>query len=68
MSNDRRPDLTPDRVRDMAATAGLSLDKSRAEALTPWVDQVFAMMDGLDAIPLGETPPAFAFKCRRTDV
>ena len=65
-SPDRQP-ATPEKVIEMASNVRLRLDEARAQALCPWVDMVFSLLDGLDAVELGELPPSFAFKCRWTD-
>jgi hypothetical protein len=48
----------------MAVNARLGLDEARAAALSPVAEQTFAMLDGLDAVKLGDTPPAFSFDAR----
>lgn len=67
MQYPNRPAAIPQQVREMAAKARLALSAERAQALCPVVDQVFASYDSLDQVPLGDTPPASAFKCRWTD-
>ena len=64
MGKETRPEITGDRVKVLAANAGLSLGDSRAEALAPVVDQIFGLLDGLDAVRLAETPPSFSFNSR----
>ncbi len=64
MRGPNRPAISGQRLKDMAANARLGLDEARAEALSPVAEQVFAMLDGLDAVKLGDTPPAFSFDAR----
>ena len=57
-----RPALTAERVKDLALNTRLVLHGARAEAIAPVVEQVFDMLDDLDSIGLGETPPSFSFR------
>ena len=62
-----RPSPTPDAIIRAANAAALSLDRSRAEALKPWLDIIYSSLDSLKAVDLGDTPPSFAFKSRKTE-
>ena len=57
-----RPALTAERVKDLALNTRLVLHGSRAEAIAPVVEQIFGMLDDLDSVGLGETPPSFSFR------
>ena len=57
-----RPALTGGRVKDLALNTRLVLHSARAEAIAPVVGQVFDMLDDLDSVGLGETPPSFSFR------
>lgn len=67
MSDNRRPAVTPETVSEMATAVDLRLGADRAEALQPWVELINTLSDSLKAVDLGETPPSFAFKSRRTE-
>lgn len=64
MSLGGRPEANAADVKKMAETARLPLSDERAAALAPVVSQIQALLDSLDGVSLGETPPSFAFKCR----
>ena len=57
-----RPAFTAGRVKDLALNTRLVLDGARAEAIAPVVEQIFGMLDDLDSVELGETPPSFSFQ------
>ena len=57
-----RPAFTAGRVKDLALNTRLVLHGSRAEAIAPVVEQIFGMLDDLDSVELGETPPSFSFQ------
>ena len=64
MRGPNRPAISGKRLKDMAVNARLGLDDERAQALSPVAEQTFALLDGLDAVKLGDTPPAFSFDAR----
>ena len=57
-----RPALTGGRVQELALNTRLVLHGSRAEEIAPVVEQIFGMLDDLDSVGLGETPPSFSFR------
>ena len=57
-----RPAFTAGRVKDLALYTRLVLHCARAEAIAPVVEQIFGMLDDLDSVGLGETPPSFSFR------
>ena len=57
-----RPAFTAGRVKDLALNTRLVLHGARAEAIAPVVEQVFDMLDDLDSVGLGETPPSCSFR------
>ena len=62
-----RPSPTPDAIVRAANATGLSLDHARAETVQPWLEIIYSSLDSLKAVDLGETPPSFAFKSRKSD-
>ena len=62
-----RPRPTPDAVIRAANATALALDRTRAEAVQPWLSTIYSALDSLKAVDLGETPPSFAFKSRKSD-
>jgi len=67
MGGPNRPAISGERLKEMAANVRLGLGDERAEALSPVAEQVFAMLDGLDAVKLGDASPAFSFDARWKD-
>jgi hypothetical protein len=47
-----------------ARTARLELNAERAGLVGPTAEAIYALIDRLDEVPLGETPPATAFDAR----
>jgi hypothetical protein len=47
-----------------ARVARLNLPADRLEIVGPALEGIYALIDTLDAFPLGETPPATAFDAR----
>ncbi len=47
-----------------ARVARLNLSADRLEVVGPALEGIYALIDTLDAFPLGETPPATAFDAR----
>jgi hypothetical protein len=46
------------------ATARLDIPADRREAVRAAAESMYGVLDGLDALELGETPPATAFNAR----
>ena len=58
---------TPTSAGTLATLAGharLELSPERAAALAPALDGVLDLLDSLDAVKLGETAPAFAYRAK----
>jgi Asp-tRNA(Asn)/Glu-tRNA(Gln) amidotransferase C subunit len=51
-------------IEHLARVARLELAPDRMEIIGPVLKEVYALIDMLDDIPLGETPPATAFDPR----
>lgn len=64
MGGPKRPAISGERLKEMAANVRLELSDARAGELAPVAEQVFGLLDGLDEVALGDTPPAFAFDAR----
>ncbi|SDE71367.1 hypothetical protein SAMN05660485_01633 [Blastococcus fimeti] len=47
-----------------ARQARLDLGPERLDVVGPMINGIYAMLDTLDEVPLGETPPATAFDAR----
>ena len=63
MSTDARS-FTSDQLMYAARVARLNLPADRLEIVGPALEGIYALIDTLDAFPLGETPPATAFDAR----
>ena len=48
----------------LARSARLDLAPERAAPLAEAVTGIFMLLDALDAVPLGETAPAFAYRAK----
>ncbi|MGY2128535.1 hypothetical protein [Blastococcus sp. SYSU DS0617] len=57
-------ELVGEALQLAARQARLDLTPERLEAVAPMVNGIYAMLDTLDEVPLGETPPATAFDAR----
>ncbi|MEL7462872.1 MAG: hypothetical protein AAFN79_02325 [Pseudomonadota bacterium] len=64
VNDDSTPPLSPDEILVLAKAARLTLRSSRAELLTPALNDVMANFDMLDEVDLAETPPTNAFDPR----
>ena len=62
-----RPKLTADRLVALAAVARLTLEPAQAARSLPQIEQIFGLLDALNAVPLGETVPASPFDPRQPD-
>lgn len=59
-----RHSLADGAISPLSRFARLDLSEDRAAAIAPVVDGVMALIDTLDSIDVGETPPATAFDAR----
>ena len=57
-------ELVGEALQAVARHARLDLSPERLEAVAPMINSIGALFDALDAVPLGETPPATAFDAR----
>lgn len=64
MDHISRPSTAGAPLELLAAHVRLAISSDRAEEIAAQVDQITALIDLLDAIDLGETPPATAFDAR----
>jgi Asp-tRNA(Asn)/Glu-tRNA(Gln) amidotransferase C subunit len=64
MSKVERAPLTSAKLQVMASAARLHVPEARQEALRSALDGIYALLDALDAVPVGETPPANAYDAR----
>jgi Asp-tRNA(Asn)/Glu-tRNA(Gln) amidotransferase C subunit len=60
----KRTPVDPATVITLARAARLQLSQARAEELAPTMDVVFGLLERLDEVALGETPPAFAYQAK----
>ena len=63
MPRSRRPFPEQDLPR-AAAAARIELSPERASLLAPALAGIYRLIDRLDEVPLGETPPAASFDAR----
>ena len=54
----------PESLRQTAAGARLELSDDRLEEVGQLLTDTYALIDLMDDVPLGETPPATAFDAR----
>lgn len=59
-----RNSLADGAISPVSRFARLDLDEERAAVIAPVVDGVMGLIDTLDSIDVGETPPATAFDAR----
>lgn len=59
-----RPESTPELVTALAQYARLPLTEDRIDVVGPAIGLVNGLVDQLDALDLGDTPPATAFDAR----
>jgi len=59
-----RPPIDAAAVRRQAEMVRYEVAEDRAATLAPALDSVLASLDALDAVELGETPPASTFDPR----
>jgi hypothetical protein len=64
MSNVERPPLTNATLQALAGVARLNVPEARQEPVRSALERIYALLDGLDAVPVGETPPASAYDAR----
>lgn len=60
---DRTP-VTKQDIATLAKAARLDLPEDRTQLMAETMDDIFRMLDTLDGVALGETPPAFAFRAK----
>ena len=65
MSTAPRP-LSGEAAEHAARIARLPLSPERLQIVGPTAELVYTLIDMMDAVPLGETPPATAFDPRWT--
>jgi Asp-tRNA(Asn)/Glu-tRNA(Gln) amidotransferase C subunit len=56
--------FTSDQLMYVARAARLNLSADHLEVIVPALEGIYALINTLDAFPLGETPPATAFDAR----
>jgi Asp-tRNA(Asn)/Glu-tRNA(Gln) amidotransferase C subunit len=56
--------FSSDQLMYVARAAQLNLSTDRLEVVGPALEGIYALINTLDAFPLGETPPATAFDAR----
>lgn len=64
MPHSKRTPATADTVLAVARHARLEITDQRAAELAPALDGILELLDSLDAVELGETAPAFAYKAK----
>lgn len=57
-------DISPELVADLAKYARLPLDQERIDVVTPELAGIYELIDQLDDVDFGDTPPATAFDAR----
>jgi Asp-tRNA(Asn)/Glu-tRNA(Gln) amidotransferase C subunit len=62
MADTKRVPISPPEIAAVARVARLPVSPDQAKELAATMDGIYGLLDRLDAVPLGETPPAFAFK------
>jgi Asp-tRNA(Asn)/Glu-tRNA(Gln) amidotransferase C subunit len=64
MSKVERAPLTSATLQALAGVARLNVPEARREPVRSVLDRMYTLLDGLDAVPVGETPPANAYDAR----
>lgn len=64
MSNSITSPIDPDDLIVLSKTARLELSPGRAKAVAPAFDGILQLLDALDTVDLGETPPTNSFDAR----
>lgn len=64
MADRERKATTTTGLGELLAAARLDLDADRHETVLASLSGVYALLDTLDAVELGEVPPATAFDAR----
>lgn len=59
-----RPDCSGPMLDELLRMARLELGPERMAAVGPAVDQIYGLVDRLDAVELGDVAPATAFDAR----
>jgi len=55
---------TKQEIATLAKAARLDLPEDRTRLLAETMDGIFQLLDSLDGVDLGETPPAFAYRAK----
>lgn len=64
MAQSKRTPTSADTVSAVAKHARLDITQERAAELAPALDGILELLDSLDAVELGETAPAFAYRAK----
>ena len=64
MGKVERAPLTSATLQALAEAARLNVPEARQEPVRTALDRIYALLDALDAVPVGETPPANAYDAR----
>lgn len=64
MSTDHQRGFDTAALEHAARVARLDLTTERRQVVGPAIEQVYALIDILDGVELGDTPPATAFDAR----
>jgi Asp-tRNA(Asn)/Glu-tRNA(Gln) amidotransferase C subunit len=64
MTRVERVPLTSATLQALAGAARLRLPAARQEPVRSALERVYALLDALDSVPVGETPPANAYDAR----
>ena len=62
MANIKRVPISLSEISAVAKIAKLPVTPEQAKELGAAMDGIYQLLDRLDAVPLGETAPAFTFK------
>jgi Asp-tRNA(Asn)/Glu-tRNA(Gln) amidotransferase C subunit len=62
MADIKRVPVSPAEISTVAKIAKLPVTPEQAKELAAAMEGIYQLLDRLDAVPLGETAPAFAFK------
>ena len=60
---DRIP-VTKQAIATLTQAARLDLPEDRTQLMAETMDEIFELLDTLDGVELGETPPAFAYRAK----
>lgn len=68
MSDEDSKQIEPDDLPALATAARLDLGAGRAEVVAPALDGMLQLMDLLDEVDVGETPPTNSFTAMWRDL